>query len=233
MNHSGLSPAKRIGSFQGMSNKQPYTAPAFQLNAFHCPLCGTYAHQVWGPAYWKAEGAGGNVSQMAILWVAHCFACGKRSVWHDTRMIFPAVVAAPAPSADMPPEVRPDYEEAGLIASASPRGAAALLRLSLQKLCLHLGGTGDNLNADIGALVKKGLPSKVQQALDALRVIGNNAVHPGQIDLKDDSETVNALFGLVNFVVEKMITEEKEIDELYGMLPAGAIEAIKKRDGKS
>ena len=48
---------------------------------------------------------------------------------------------------------------------------------------------GENLNADVAKLVKKGLPVDVQQALDAVRVIGNEALHPGQMDLRDDRPT--------------------------------------------
>ena len=49
-----------------------------------------------------------------------------------------------------------------------------------------MGEKGKDINTDIGNLVKKGLPIKVQESLDILRVIGNEAVHPGQLDLKDD-----------------------------------------------
>jgi len=137
---------------------------------------------------------------------------------------------APLPSEDLPPDVKDDYIEARNIMNNSPRGASALLRLSLQKLMPHLGEKGKNLDTDIGNLVKKGLPVTIQQALDCVRVIGNNAVHPGELDLKDDTETATALFGLVNMITDAMIAEPKAIKALYDKIPKGAKEAITKRD---
>jgi len=78
--------------------------------------------------------------------------------------------------------------------------------------------------------VKKGLPPRVQQALDVVRVIGNNAVHPGQIDLKDDWQTAGSLFVLVNLVAEVMISTPKALQEAYDGLPQSARDAINKRD---
>ena len=48
------------------------------------------------------------------------------------------------------------------------------------------------------------------------------AVHPGTVDLADDSETVNKLFKLVNLIVEEMITKPREINGLYEELPETA-----------
>jgi hypothetical protein len=158
--------------------------------------------------------------------------CGEFGVWKMGKIVFPRVKMASPPNPDFPDNAKGDYEEARTIVAESPRGAAALLRLAVQELCVHLGEPGKNLNDDIGKLVAKGLPVKVQEALDAVRVIGNNAVHPGQIDLKDDPETAAALFGLVNFIGEKMISEPKHIEGLYGSLPGGALDQIKKRDGE-
>ena len=90
---------------------------------------------------------------------------------------------------------------------------------------------GKNLNDDIAALVKKGLDERLQKALDVVRVVGNNAVHPGEIDLKDDKAIAVELFRLVNLIVETMIAVPKRIDEMYGDLPPGALAAIDKRDG--
>jgi len=76
-----------------------------------------------------------------------------------------------------------------------------------------------------------GLSQDVQEALDSLRVIGNNAVHPLEMDLRDDAETAGALFDLLNFVVEDMIARPKQRKSLFEKLPQGAREAIKRRDG--
>ena len=133
----------------------------------------------------------------------------------------------------MPEEIKADYLEARQIANASPRGAAALLRLALQKLMPVLGEKGKDINEDIASLVRKGLPARIQQALDSLRVIGNEAVHPGTIDLRDEPETAVALFGVLNVIVQDRIAQPKEIAALYGKIPTGKKDAIARRDGKS
>ena len=147
-------------------------------------------------------------------------------------MIYPEVAVEQA-SADLPTDVTRDYSEASSVLQKSPRSAAALLRLAVQKLCVSLGEKGHDLNTDIGNLVKKGLPIKVQQALDVVRVIGNNAVHPGQLDLKDDRETATSLFRLINLITEKMVAEPREIDAVYAKLPDESRKQIEKRDGKN
>ena len=107
-----------------------------------------------------------------------------------------------------------------------------MLRLGIQKLCKHLGGKGKNINEDVALLVKKGLPKQVQQALDSIRVIGNDAVHPGQLDLRDDSGTAERLFELVNIIAGIMISQPKTVSEIYNKLPQSKIEAIERRDSK-
>lgn len=147
-------------------------------------------------------------------------------------MIFPNKVTAPLPNTDLSEDFKKDFEEARQIANLSPKGAAALLRLVIQKLCVQLGEPGKDINKDIGSLVKKGLPAAVQKALDIVRVIGNESVHPGQIDLNDNPAIISKLFELVNMIAAKMITEPKDIDKLFDGLPTGKKEAIQKRDGQ-
>jgi hypothetical protein len=75
----------------------------------------------------------------------------------------------------------------------------------MQKRCIHLGRQGKNINNDIRARVAKGLSAEFQQGIDVLRVVGNNAVHRGQID-PDDPSTVRSLFVLINIIVGSMVS---------------------------
>jgi len=172
------------------------------------------------------------VSNVDNLNLSKCFSCGRIAVWVFDHLVHPKAMTGPEPNSDLPPDVLRDYEEASRVVSESPRGAAALLRLGIQKLCASLGEKGQNIDDDIASLVKKGLKPMVQQALDAVRVIGNAAVHPGTLDLKDDRDTALKLFGLVNIIAEQMISNPKHVQDLYEKLPDSKRKAIEKRDGK-
>ena len=213
-----------------MNAEIPYTPPSFKSDGFNCPFCNAYANQEWGyPS--RSLDSGRNYGTDIDFAICHCSRCGKFSIWANRVMTYPTASIAPLPNSDMPQNIKTDYEEARKILSGSPRGSAALLRLAIQKLCIHLGKKGDNINSDIASLVSEGLPPKVQQALDIVRVVGNNAVHPGQIDIKDDFETANKLFGLVNLITDVMISQPKHIESLYNtVIPESQRKAIEKRD---
>lgn len=86
------------------------------------------------------------------------------------------------------------------------------------------------MNAAIGSLVSDGLNPIVQKSLDVVRVIGNESVHPGTIDLNDDRDTAIRLFDLVNIICEQMITQPRQVSELYEKLPEDKRKAIERRD---
>ncbi len=165
--------------------------------------------------------------------LSKCFRCKKISVWVHDRAIFPSRKSGITPNADLPDNIVGDFEEARSIVELSPRGAAALLRLCIQKMCAHLGEKGKNIDDDIASLVVKGLTPLVQQSLDIVRVTGNEAVHPGVIDLKDDRDTAQRLFGLVNLIAEQMISTPKHVKAMYDALPASKRLAIEARDQKN
>lgn len=164
--------------------------------------------------------------------LSRCSHCKKYSIWIKDKMVYPVVSLAPLPSDDMPDDVKTDYIEAASIVEASPRASSALLRLALQKLMPHLGEKGKKIDEDIESLVNKGLPTEIQQSLDLVRVIGNESVHPGELDLKDDRETAYFLFGLLNYIVRDRITKPKEIDDLYRKLPQKKLDGINNRSKK-
>jgi hypothetical protein len=164
------------------------------------------------------------------LWLSRCFSCDEISVWVNERMLFPDHEYVLEPNVDLPDEIKRDFIEAAKILELSPRGSAALLRLCIQKLCKHLGKSGENVNRDIASLVKDGLDARIQKSLDIVRVVGNSAVHPGMIDLTDDRDTASKLFRLVNIIADVMITQPRHIDELYEDLPETSKQQIKNRD---
>jgi uncharacterized protein DUF4145 len=168
--------------------------------------------------------------QVPELMLAVCDHCNQYSVWKGIKLISPATRTAPAPHPDMPESVKTDYEEARSVFGDSPRSSAALLRLAIQKICLELGLPGKNVNEDIGKLVTQGLPVQVQQALDIVRVVGNNQVHPGVLDARDDVPMAMTLFELVNIIVEYRIARPKQIAALYAKLPENARKQIEERD---
>jgi hypothetical protein len=206
--------------------------PSFKASAFNCPHCDAYAQMQWAILQVVAGGITGTKASLA-----HCMRCNRESVWwspvvnaNEGVMIYPSMTTAPLPHEDMPADVRADYEEARQIVGVSPRAASALLRLCIEKLCMGLKAEGSNINAQIAYLVTQGLPPKIAQAMDVVRVTGNNAVHPGQME-PDDLEAISAtLFTLVNMVVEDRITRPRMIDDVYASLPQGALKAIENRD---
>jgi len=210
---------------------QPFTPPALNIKAFNCPHCNAFANQYWHRSGLYDITINKNLGVINDFFISVCNHCGQPSYWHQSAMIYPDALTAPMPNTDLPDDIKVDYEEARSIANRSPKGAAALLRLVIQKICIHLEEGGKNLNKDIGNLVKKGLSPKIQKALDLVRVVGNDSVHPGQIDLKDDPATVGKLFNLVNIIADTMISQPNEIDSLYdSLLSDGKKEAIEKRD---
>lgn len=202
--------------------------PEWHKSAFGCPYCGVFAEQSWSPV--RTTSKDGSLENINGMDVSRCGHCGRIAVWHEHTMVLPKYGSSITPHPALPVEIRQDFEEARSILALSPRGAAALLRLAIQKLCKVLGESGENLNDDIASLVKKGLPSKLQQALDVVRVIGNEAVHPGTIDLRDNIETAESLLALVNIIADCMIDQPGRIQRLFDSLPDEKRKAIQDRD---
>ncbi|MEM5684240.1 DUF4145 domain-containing protein [Bacillus toyonensis] len=91
----------------------------------------------------------------------------------------------------------------------SPKSACALLRLAVEKL-LIVGlkcPPRNSVNDNIKLLQKEGkLSEPIDKALNAVRLVGNAAVHVGKIDLDDKPEYAYTLFGLLNYIVDDLIS---------------------------
>ena len=207
---------------------QTYFAPEFQARKFTCPYCIVVANQVWIELFYKTSG--GGVREEDDMKVSACSHCNRWCYWYKQRLVVPANAPVESAHPDTPDSCKPDYDEARDIAGRSPRAAAALIRLALQKLMSTLGEKGKNINDDIASLVGKGLPAEVQQALDICRVVGNNAVHPGEMSMNETQETAHSLFHMFNFIIEDRISRPKKIAGIYKQLPKAALDAIQKRD---
>lgn len=211
--------------------------------AFICPNCGGFASHEWQ----SFPVAHDNPTSSFII-VAKCQACHEHSIWltdnktiqgnkvisaleDDEKLLYPIkTLDVPSPNQDMPDDVKEIYIEASEILDKSPRSSAALSRLAIEKLINHLKAEGKDLNNKIGYLVNQGMPAEIQQMLDSVRVIGNNAVHPGQIDLKDNKELAASLLTFVNLIVDNRISQPKKIKNVYDSLPESYRKAIEKRD---
>lgn len=210
---------------------EEYFPPEYGKSSFHCPKFGIKATQYWGPTYYTMGAPG--FTRVEGIEFCFCDHCRIPSIWKDQKMIDPLEGGAPLPNNVLPKEIQKDFLEARKIVDASPRGITALLRLVLQKLMIELGEKGKNINDDIVSLVDQGLSPRVQEALDVIRIYGNESVHLGQIDIKDDKGTAIALFKLTNFIAEEMLTKPKEVSELFDSLPESKKEQIQKRNNSS
>lgn len=217
-----------------------FIAPQYKLTSFCCAHCGVLSQQIWSTNVrcdYFIQGPNGHISNCYSpnIVIAKCTNCGNLSVWIDGKMIYPIIGNVETANPDMPLEIQQIYNEAKSIVNLSSRGAAALLRLAVQKLCVFLGEKGSNLNDDIKNLVEeRGLPPSIQQALDSVRVIGNNAVHPGVIDLKDNNSDITySLFGFLNIICDILISQPKKIKDFYEKnIPENTKKNIEKRDNR-
>ncbi|MBN1213638.1 MAG: DUF4145 domain-containing protein [candidate division Zixibacteria bacterium] len=191
-----------------------FVPPKFEETAFNCPYCGAYSNHLWYTPFIRDT----STISLRNIRIARCVHCNELSVWVHKNMLFPVTGNAPTANADLPEEIKTDYNEARQVLAQSSRSAAALLRVVIKKLCCHLNANDADLNTGITNLVEKGLPERLKIALEMARVIGEQAIPPGQIDPDDDPSTALKLFALVNLMTDAMITQPNQLKDIYDAL---------------
>lgn len=214
--------------------------------SFKCPHCGAFSYMKWDNLslfIYDDQGAEHNVQTRVHQ--ANCASCNKDSIWYNHREVtgWMGMTGIPRPSndselsrlfpineitnqnipeysSDMPENVKVLYKEAALIYELSPRSAAALIRLALEKLCEYLGVKKKNIKESIEALAQQQkIPISIAKAADNIRLIGNANVHAGII-CDEVLEDINpAIFTYINLIVDFAITKPKEIDEINSLFP--------------
>ncbi len=180
---------------------------------------------------WPGSGQYTNI-ELGNIHVSECYSCGDPTIWLYDKILHPSHQYVVEPNPDLPQSALDAFKEASAVLEVSPRSSCAMLRLALMHLCEHLG-VGSDLNNGIAKLVSQGLPEAVKKSMDVVRVTGNNAVHPGKMDLKDNREAAIQLLKLVNIVTHQMITVPKQIEDLHSALPQATLDAIAKRDARA
>ena len=212
--------------------KITYYPPEYEKEEFNCAYCKVFARQIWSEL--RVSDLFSEVYLSSdLLTVSKCAHCHKWSIWIEESLAYPAQIIVEDPNDDMPDKVKKLYRESAQVLSISPRAAAALLRLGLQILLGAVGGDGKNINDDIKKIVALGVEPETQRALDILRVFGNNGAHPGEIKLDENPSLVHQMYGLMNYVTDRLITQKNQINELFESLPEGVKDQIESRDIKN
>lgn len=208
-----------------------YHKPEHRKKSFNCLHCGAYAVQIWG--YTVAMPPSNSGLTVPDYEFSQCTHCEKWVCWYEQEVVHPAYAPVPFPHPELPNECRADYMEARDIVERSPKAAAALIRLAVQKLMIPLGEKGDKIDEDIQSLVDKGLDPNIQGALDYCRLVGNKAVHPGTIDFEEQPEVARILFQMINTIVEDRIARPKRMGDAIAALPADIQKLIHDRAAKA
>jgi Domain of unknown function (DUF4145) len=161
--------------------------------------------------------------------ISYCFNCNEMCLWVCDQLVWPKRVESPEPKLQALPDVRRDDDEASQTLDASPRGAAALLRLALDKVCKELGESRESPKDDMASFVQEDVDARAQKVLEAMCIIESNATPPGQIGVGDNRAAAETLSGLVNLICEKMIMEPRHLQAVYTKLREGALNAMERR----
>ena len=215
-------------------------SPAFHKTHFKCMSCKVYAVQEWrtvnhlyisenGKLYYYSHDKYFEVKSST------CLRCMNTYLWNSNTesIIYPRSSSLPHHSLDLPENMRKIYEEARDVYEVSPRCAAALGRVLLEKLVYYLlekqyTSKGDDNTEDTtdkenkikkltlhNLIEKLDLDKEIKDSCNNIRLLGNEGAHAGEIDFEDNlsKEAVEGLFILINHIIYETITRKREAKE--------------------
>jgi hypothetical protein len=94
----------------------------------------------------------------------------------------------------------------------------------------YRGGKGKKIYTGLHASADEGLEGNTGKLPDILRVTGNEAVHPGQIDPREDHERVRFAVTLPSLIVENRISHHDRRENIHNQLPESKIPGFFKRE---
>lgn len=203
--------------------------PSLNSNMFTCPHCRNTCIQEWHQYSFskdndilirlknRNENKYQTEKEKYLCHISRCTTCGEKTFWTHGKMIYPNLRVID-PNPDMPEDVKNIYYEAESILDKSVRCSCGLLRLAIEKLCIHLGSNDkQKLNDQIEFVIEKHkLPQIVKVAFDSIRFIGNKALHDDCIYIKFNTmDTALHLFHFLNIIVEYTISSPKQINDIF------------------
>ncbi len=213
--------------------KFEHTPPEPTSSKFTCPHCHGNTNHDRGDIVYNGDN---YVETIRELVATRCRGCDSYIVWSKTtdegaeddssenntssdqevvRIVYPSDAIVPLPSSDMPLNVTKDYKEASTIATSSPRAAIILLRSAVEKMCIHLGQPGKNLDKDIRALVKaQKLNIDQERVLKITQLLGNAGTHGEGTEGELDLNQALAVFSFLNYIVDQLISVPKQIEKM-------------------
>lgn len=206
---------------------RPLSHPVSRLGAMamKCPHCQHAIHETrnqvnLGPSF--------DGDSFGFLEWAQCPAdgCNRFILWllggqDGRRLLVHPSTAPPRPPApaEVPEDIRKDYDEAGAVLPVSAKASGALSRRCLQHVLRDAGGVAPStLFKEIEEVLAVGsLPSHLAENLDYVRVVGNYAAHPekdqmGVVDVEPGEAewTLEVLEGLFDhYYVKPAIARAK------------------------
>jgi hypothetical protein len=230
-----------------------------------CPHCGAVVKFAWDGEFERMRAQSGRLENLALNYTVkichgYCPNCHQFTMLAVYYRRGPGAPGIPAPapepvgqewlipkfertrpiSADAPPEVRSDFEEAAKLLSISPKASAAISRRLLQHILRdYCGMRRRDLAQEIETYITlPSTPSHIADALDGIRHVGNFAAHPikyeqsGEVVSVEPGEAewlLDSLESLVDFVFVQPKRLEQRRNELNEKLRAAGKPEIRLR----